>query len=134
MLGCGTRAQFLTAGQPCASVVCQVEVSISGQPPKVSVDLPELALATGNYGQGGNGVVIVWHLNNPQDYEFRDDSIQFYDPAYSNQFDQLGKDSSGAVFKGRDKNRDGKKWGYMIKVYDRNTGYWYPLDPWIYNG
>jgi hypothetical protein len=133
LAGCGLQPP-VSDKSPCNTATCQIDVSVSGTAPHVtvSVNMPTLLLARGNHGAGGNGVMIIWHLNSGA-YEFKDDSIQFYDPAYAGQFDQLGKEGSGA-YHARDRNADGKKWGYLIKVYDRATGYWYVVDPWIQNG
>jgi len=134
MVGCSLQPPG-SEKSPCNTATCQVDVSVSGTAPNitVSVDPGTLVLAAGNHGPGGNGVTLVWHVKTAG-YEFKDDSIQFYDPNFPRQFDQPGTGGSGAEYHIRDRNKDGKKWGYLVKVYDRSTGYWYVVDPWIQNG
>jgi hypothetical protein len=134
MVGCALQPPG-SEKSPCNTATCHVDVAVSGTAPNitVSVDPVTLRLATGNHGADGNGVTLVWQLR-ATGYEFKDDSIQFYDPNSPRQFDRAGTGGSGAQYHIRDRNNDGKKWGYLIKVYDRSTGYWYVVDPWIQNG
>src|SRR5262249_54452318 len=66
----------------CNAAVCQIQVEVTGSPPRISVDIDELVVARGNQGPGGSGVAIQWRLSS-NDYEFRNDSIQYYDSGYS---------------------------------------------------
>lgn len=135
LLGCTTTMKLDgVTGAPCNTAICQVDVYVSGTPPVVTVNQQILTVAKGNHGAGGNGVLILWVLKDSPGYALREDSIQFYDPKFSRQFDQPDSGGNGAQFHWRDQNDDGLKWGYQIKVYDRSTGVWTPLDPWIQNG
>ncbi|MFO1325553.1 MAG: hypothetical protein U1F15_16035 [Burkholderiales bacterium] len=116
----------------CNAAVCQIKVDVAGTPPRVTVDIDELTVTRGNRGPGGAGVTIHWKLTN-NDYEFRDDSIQFYDPRFPTQFDQPGTGDNRSLFRFRNKNSERGSWGYQIKVYDRRTGVWIQLDPFIMN-
>jgi len=95
-----------------------------------------LPIDKNNHGHDGNGVLIHWVLVSSPNYTFRADSIQFYDPSSPSQFDvpKPQPQQNGNQFEVRDQNTDGIKWGYQIKIYDRKTGVWTPLDRWIQNG
>jgi hypothetical protein len=110
----------------CTLPQCQIQVFVTGSPPAVSVDITRLVV------RGNQNVMIHWHLRN-NDYEFKDDGIQFYDPKAADQFDRPGTSGSGAQFHYRDKNTARGEWGYQIKVYEKRTGKWIPLDPVIIN-
>jgi hypothetical protein len=114
----------------CNMSVCQIKVDVTGTPPRIIVDVDELVVAKGNRGSDGDGVKIQWHLQN-NDYEFKDDSIQYYDRRYWEQFDQLS--GAGPQFQCRSKNTAAGRWGYLIKVYHRRTGDPISLDPVIIN-
>lgn len=116
----------------CNAAVCQIKVDVAGTPPRITVDVDELQVTRGNHGPGNAGVMIHWKLTN-NDYEFRDDSIQFYDPRFPTQFDQPGTGDNRSLFRFRNKNSERGSWGYQVKVYDRRTGVWIQLDPLIFN-
>ena len=123
----------------CSQNACNLDVNVavdsSVNPPNVviSVDFYNLRIKKGNLGAGNNGVMIHWHLRN-NDFEFKDDSIQFKDPAYTSQFDDKQVTSgAGSQFKWRDKNGFPRQWSYQIKVYERRTGAWTAMDPTIIN-
>jgi hypothetical protein len=83
---------------------------------------------------GGNPRTIVWHLRNNQ-YEFKDDCVQFKDSGSAGEFSAIG--GSGAQCHAMDRNSNNPPsgaWSYQIKVYDKSTGSWLALDPWIKNG
>ena len=132
--GCAIGPRDGSLVEPCADEICQVDVYVSGTPPVITVNKQTLTLRKGNYGRNDNGVLILWVLKESPGYTFREDSIQFYDPNSPQQFDDPKLSGAGAQFHWRDQNRDGLTWGYQIKVYDRRTGVWTPLDPWIQNG
>jgi hypothetical protein len=116
----------------CNAAVCQIHVNVTGSPPRISVDVDELVVARGNQGPGGSGVAIQWRLAN-NDYEFRGDSIQYYDSGYGSQFDQLRPEGNGSQFHCRNKNSAVGRWGYLIKLYNKRTGASVSLDPAIFN-
>ena len=119
---------------PCRGAQCQVEVDVSGTPPSVSVDIYQLRMSG---GMSANPKAIVWHLKN-NDYEFKDDCVQFYDPTYTGQFSQLS--GSGAQCHATDANTANPSqggdwgWGYQVKVWKKGTNNWLTVDPWIVNG
>ena len=117
---------------PCSGAQCQVDVDVTGTPPFVSVVPFQLRMSG---GMSGNPKAIIWHLKN-NDYEFKDDCVQFYDPTYTGQFSQLS--GSGAQCHATDANTANPSqdpgWGYQIKVYKKGTSNWLTGDPWIVNG
>lgn len=88
---------------------------------------PDTEIATGNHG-----VKIHWHLTN-HDYYFQNDSIAFYEARSRDQFSGPGTGGDGAEFHWTDRNSDVHGYGYQIKVYNRKTGDWLTLDPFIWN-
>ena len=128
----GATPAAAAARSVCNAAVCQIAVHVTGSPPRLSVDIDELVVARGNQGPGGGGVAIQWRLQN-NDYEFKVDSIQYYESGYSTQFDQLRPEGAGSQFHCRNKNSARGRWGYQIKVYDRRTGTSIALDPTILN-
>lgn len=123
-----TGGQRMGATVNCTTPQCQIDVAVSdGNPPVISVDVETLTIA-----RPSRNVKIHWHLRN-NDYEFKNDSIQFYDPAAARQFDEPGVEGSGAQFHYTDKNTVGGRFGYQIKVYNKRTGVWTTLDPAIFN-
>ena len=134
VIGCQTSSSQTGGAQmaspPCNAAVCQVNVDVQGSPPRITVDIDSLVIARGNQGTGANGVMIHWRLRN-NDYEFKNDSIQYYEASYGQQFDLL--QGSGPQFQCRDKNTAAGRWGYQIKVYDKATGASILLDPTIVN-
>lgn len=135
LIGCSALPPGGDKSPPCGTATCQVDVSVSGTAPNImiSVNPQTLSLLKGNHGADGQGVLIRWLLKNDR-YKFENDSIQFYDPNFPQQFHNAAPEGSGAQYHVRDRNTDGKPWGYLIKVYDRSTGHWYAVDPWIQNG
>lgn len=110
----------------CTTPQCQIDVFVEGSPPALRVSVDELTV------RGNQNVMMHWHLRN-NDYEFRNDGIQFYDPASSGQFSGPGTEGSGSQFHFTNKNTQRGSWGYQVKVYNKRTGTWIPLDPAIYN-
>ena len=129
LVGCQaapTGGQRTASSATCAQPQCQIDVMVTGTPPVISVNIDDLTI------QRTRDVMIHWHLRN-NDYEFKDDSIQFYDPASSDQFTGPGTSGSGAQFHYTNKNTRNGRFGYQIKVYNKRTGVWMTLDPAIVN-
>lgn len=143
--GCGTTGAPVPGGgrpvtpgiQPCSTNVCQIDVpvtttTVNGHGLTTIGPVPDLEVVKGNYGPGGQGVRIVWHLTAPG-YMFKDDGITFKSESAGGQFSGPGTGGAGAEFHWTDRNRDEKSYGYQIKIYNRSTGEWTTLDPTIIN-
>ena len=133
---CGLVAAVLLAacaspGPPgrsetCTAAQCELDVSVVGSPPRVRVNIETLTV------RGNRNVAIAWNLKSDQ-YEFKDDSIQFYDPRAAREFSAPTAGEKGAQVRLTNRNSEKGEWGYQIKVYEKATGKWIPLDPAIFN-
>lgn len=122
----GAQTGAGAASSTCTTPQCQLDVFVEGSPPRIRVSVDNLTV------RGNQNVMIHWHLRN-NDYEFKDDSIQFYDPRWTGQFSAPGTSGSGSQFHFTDRNSERGEWGYLIKVYEKRTGKWIPLDPTVIN-
>lgn len=111
---------------PCKIPVDVVTVTGNGIT-RTTIIAPDAEIAKGNHG-----VAIQWHLTNP-DYRFQNDSIAFYEVLSAGQFSDPRVGGDGEEFHYTDKNTDVHGYGYQIKIYDRKTGDWLTLDPFIWN-
>lgn len=116
---------------PCEIPVDVVTMTGNGVMRTVIV-APDAEIAKGNHGVDNRGVAIQWHLTNPE-YSFHPDSIAFYEAHSTEQFSGPGVGARGDEFHYTDRNTDVHGYGYQIKVYNRRTGDWLTLDPYIWN-
>ncbi|HET7261612.1 MAG TPA: hypothetical protein VFK60_07280 [Casimicrobiaceae bacterium] len=123
--------------QPSAQVECNangpcdirvdVVTMIGNGVARTTIVAPDAKIAKGNHG-----VTIHWHITNP-DYTFKDDGIAFYEASSAGQFSGPSVGGRGEEFHFTDRNTDTHGYGYQIKVYNRKTGDWLTLDPYIWN-
>lgn len=136
--GVGHRAPPAPTRQDCSAATCPIDVDVvasmrNGEMRLSIKTVDELHVLKENHGTDGKGIQIVWHLKNP-DYRFEDDSVEFYEGQATSQFSGNGIGREGAEYRWVDRNTDSHRYGYQLKVYNRKTGDWIPLDPWIWNG
>ena len=134
LVGCATidiaGFRFFKVTKTCETNSCPViDVSVQGNPPYLKVSADTLLMKHGN--EDAN---IIWQLRT-DGYEFRDDSISFYNPTRAEtQFSKVGPTNKTKTYHLRDKNKDDVyAYGYQIKVYEVSSGIWIPLDPWVVN-
>lgn len=132
LIGCAsfdmTGFRFFKITKTCETNTCPIIiVTVEGTPPQVKVSIDTLVMKNGN--QNAN---IFWRLDTAG-YEFRDDSVSFYNPTRAaTQFSRVSQ--SRNMYHLKDKNIDDVyAYGYQIKVYDPTSGIWIPLDPWVVN-